>query len=53
MVAPAVNEEVPREPVKAGLAQAEPADTDPVEAGRADEEQAEAEPRTGSLRRQS
>jgi hypothetical protein len=43
MVAPAVNEEVPREPVKAGLAQAEPADTDPVEAGHADEELADGE----------
>ena len=41
MVAPAgVNEEIPREPVKAGLAQAEPAETAPVEADHADEEQA-------------
>jgi Septum formation len=43
MVAPAVNEEVPREPVKAGLAEAGPADAGPVEAGRADEEQADGE----------
>ena len=47
MVAPAVNEEVPPEPVKAGLAEAEPADTGPVEAGHADEAQADGEPADG------
>ena len=44
MVAPAVNEEVPREPVKAELAQAEPTDTGPVEAGQADAEHTDGEP---------
>ncbi len=50
MVAPTVNEEVPREdeevprqPAVAGLAQAEPADTGPVEAGHADTEHADGE----------
>ena len=44
MVAPAVNEGVPREPVKAELAQAEPTDTGPVEAGQADAEHTDGEP---------
>ena len=44
MVAPAVNEEVPREPVKAELAQAEPADTGPVRQAERTRSSADGEP---------